>query len=240
MISRKLFWRDLKLFLRIFLILFAVIFFIFDGTAFGAIATYKISHFFNLAKTKIFEPPNLNIFSESATTTLSQGSPNTTTTKTTTSLPTPPSELQNTNLIVLPKFNIKAPIWVVNNIDLKLIYKKLKEGVVLYPGTAIPGQGYSIIIGHSSQYPWQPGRYKSVFSLLSQLEAGDKIYIYWDQKPLVFEVQETKIFLPFPKGNETTETVFPPEEQPILILQSCWPVGVAYKRVAVKTVLINQ
>jgi len=122
---------------------------------------------------------------------------------------------------------------------LKLIYKKLKQGVVLYPGSNIPGQGYSIIIGHSSQYPWQSGRYKSVFSLLSELQIGDKIYVYWEQEPLVFEVQEKKIFLPWPKGNEIKETVFPHENKPILILQSCWPVGVAYKRVAVKTVLIN-
>ena len=138
----------------------------------------------------------------------------------------------------MPEFNITAPIWTVEKPDLKLIYKTLKLGVVLYPGTAFPGQGYSIIIGHSSQYPWQPGRYKSVFSLLSELKVGDKIYLYWDNKPLVFEVTAKTVFLPWPKGNETTETIFPPEgKKPILILQSCWPVGVAYKRVAVKAIL---
>jgi len=155
-------------------------------------------------------------------------------------LPAMPLEAQTANILELPEFNIKAPIWKIDTPDLKLIYKTLKQGVVLYPGSALPGQGYAIIIGHSSQYPWQPGKYKSVFSLLSELQIGDKIYVYWEQKPLVFEVQEKKIFLPWPKGNEMTETVFPPENRPILILQSCWPVGVAYKRVAVKTILISK
>jgi LPXTG-site transpeptidase (sortase) family protein len=154
-------------------------------------------------------------------------------------LPTLPLEAQTANILELPEFGIKAPIWKIDTPDLKLIYKKLKQGVVLYPGSALPGQGYAIIIGHSSQYPWQSGKYKSVFSLLSELQKGDKIYVYWEQKPLVFEVQEKKIFLPWPKGNEVTETIFPPENEPILILQSCWPVGIDYKRVAVKTILIS-
>lgn len=237
MISRKLFWHDVKLFLRIFFILFIIIFFIFDGTAFGAIVAYKVSYWFDLVKTNIVEPPHLGSITIE---TSSLNIISTNTTKTNIVVPAVPAAAQNNNLLELPKFNITTPIWVVNTPDLELIYKKLKEGVVLYPGTAIPGEGYSIILGHSSQYPWQPGRYKSVFSLLSQLEIGDKIYIYWNQKPLVFEVSDKKIFLPWPKGNDTTETVFPPENQPILILQSCWPVGVAYKRVAVKTVLISQ
>jgi len=223
--ARKIFWHDVKLFLQIFCILFVILFFIFDGTAFASIVTYKVTKFFTGITTTLLKPPQL-------------GNVLVATTTTTTLVPPVPLEAQKNNLLVLPEFNITAPIWTVEKPDLKLIYKTLKLGVVLYPGTAFPGQGYSIIIGHSSQYPWQPGRYKSVFSLLSELEIGDKIYVYWDNKPLVFEVTAKTVFLPWPKGNETTETIFPPEaKKPILILQSCWPVGVAYKRVAVKAVL---
>ena len=230
MLSTKNFRHDLKLFTRIFAIIFIIVFFIFNGTAFSSIVSYKARHLIVFLKEEMTKPPIL--FDSTTVTSLAKDQKMIT-------LSAVPLEAQTSNILELPEFDIKAPIWKIDTLDLKLIYKKLKQGVVLYPGSNIPGQGYSIIIGHSSQYPWQSGRYKSVFSLLSELQIGDKIYVYWEQEPLVFEVQEKKIFLPWPKGNEITETVFPPENKPILILQSCWPVGVAYKRVAVKTVLIN-
>jgi len=226
----KIFRRDLKLFSQIFAIIFIIVFFIFNGIVFGSIISYKVSHSLVILKEEITRPPRfLDLTTE----------PSLITNQKTIILPVVPLEAQTANILELPEFGIKAPIWKIDTSDLKLIYQKLKQGVVLYPGSALPGQGYSIIIGHSSQYPWQPGKYKSVFSLLSELQIGDKIYVYWEQKPLVFEVKEKKIFLPWPKGSEITETIFPPEDKPILILQSCWPVGVAYKRVAVKTVLVS-
>jgi hypothetical protein len=46
--------------------------------------------------------------------------------------------------------------------------------------------------------------------------------------------------LPYPKGEWYTENIFPPNSnEKTLILQSCWPVGVDYKRIAIKTKLIN-
>ncbi|MFA5392577.1 MAG: sortase [Candidatus Paceibacterota bacterium] len=230
MLATKNLGRNLKLFSRIFAVIFIIVFSIFTGTVFRAIVSYKIRHLIGIAKEEITRPPAL--FDSTTVTSLTGDQKMIT-------LPAVPLEAQTANILELPEFGIKAPIWKIDTPDSKLIYEKLKLGVVLYPGSAIPGQGYSIIIGHSSQYPWQPGKYKSVFSLLSELQIGDKIYVYWEQKPLVFEVQETKIFLPWPKGSEITETIFPPEDKPILILQSCWPVGVAYKRVAVKTVLVS-
>jgi sortase (surface protein transpeptidase) len=42
----------------------------------------------------------------------------------------------------------------------------------------MPGGEYSIILGHSSRYPWEPGKYKAVFSLLNELTIGDRIYVF--------------------------------------------------------------
>lgn len=237
MFTAKTFRRDLKFFIRIFLIIFIVLFVVFNGTAFGAIVIYRIRYFADVLKKtlqeEIAKPLVLPDFTTPATFLVPEKD------GLIVIAPAVPPEAQTANILELPKFGITAPIWKIDASDSKLIYAKLKQGVVLYPGSAIPGQGYSIIIGHSSQYPWQPGKYKTVFSLLSELRAGDRIHVYWDQQPLVFEVQDTKIFLPWPKGSEITETVFPPEDKPILILQSCWPAGVAFKRVAVKTVLLK-
>lgn len=232
-------FKDLKFFLQIFFIIFIISFLIFNGAAFFDLVNYKISKLTEAIRQELIRTPsflaNLPSKSEilpSISDIISGGIH-------VVNLPAIPIEAENANILEIPQFNIKAPILEVETPDPDTIYKKLKQGVVLYPSSDIPGKGYSIIIGHSSQYPWDSGRYKSVFSLLNQLEQGDKIYVFWNQKPLVFEVKDKKIFLPWPKGTESTETIFSPSDEITLILQSCWPVGTAFKRVAVKTVLVR-
>jgi len=232
-------FKDFKLFFQIFFIIFIISFFIFNGAAFFDLVNYKISKLTEVIRQELIRTPSFlaNLPSESealpSISDIISGGVHIV------NLPAIPIEAESSNLLEMPQFNIKAPILEVETPDSGTIYKTLKQGVVLYPGYDIPGKGYSIIIGHSSQYPWDSGRYKSVFSLLNQLEQGDKIYVFWNQKPLVFEVRDKNIFLPWPKGTESTETIFPPSDEITLVLQSCWPVGVASKRVAVKTVLVR-
>jgi len=233
--------KDIKLFFQLFFIIFIISFLIFNGAASFDLVGYKTNKLTEGIKEELIRtpsfvadfssdseilPPISNIISGGLIPPIIN-------------LPSIPIEAENSNILEMPQFGIKAPILQVETIDSKIIYEKLKQGVVLYPTSDIPGNGYSIIIGHSSQYPWSPGKYKSVFSLLNQLEQGDKIYVFWNQKPLVFEVRDKKIFLPWPKGTESTETIFPPSDEITLILQSCWPVGIASKRVAVETVLVR-
>ncbi|MCD6568923.1 sortase [bacterium] len=249
--------RNWRLFLKIFFFVFVILFFIFNGEAFVSIAKYKIKICVRAIISEIKRPPNFSLseklksekfsFNSSSENHIRTSFPDfsvqrETTVSENTYLKKTILEQYGTdgkNKIILPKFGIVAPIRQVDTPQLSLIYKELRRGVVLYPGTAEPGKGYSIIIGHSSQYPWEPGRYKSVFSLLNELKEGDKIYVIWKKKVLLWEVQGKKIFLPWPRGQATTESIFPPEDKPLLILQSCWPVGVARKRVAVKTILID-
>lgn len=237
-------FKDLKIFFLIFFIIFIISFLIFNGAAFFDLTGYKINKSGEDVKEELTRapsflkdsssdseelPPISNIISGGADIITSPA----------VTLPAIPVGAENSNILVMLQFNIEVPILQVETPNSDIIYAKLKQGVVLYPGTDIPGKGYSIIIGHSSQYPWSPGIYKSVFSLLNELEQGDRIYVFWDQKPLVFEVKDKNIFLPWPKGTESTETIFPPSDEITLILQSCWPVGIASKRVAVKTVLVR-
>ena len=233
--------KDIKLFFQLFFIIFIISFLVFNGAAFFDLVGYKINKLTEAIREELIRTPSFLVdFSSSSeilppiSNIISGGL-----IRPIINLPSIPIEAENSNILEMPQFGIKAPILQVGTIDSKIIYKKLKQGVVLYPTSDIPGNGYSIIIGHSSQYPWSPGKYKSVFSLLNQLEQGDKIYVFWNQKPLVFEVRDKKIFLPWPKGTESTETIFPPSDEITLILQSCWPVGIASKRVAVETVLVR-
>ncbi len=250
-------FKQLKIFFLIFFFTFLTLFLIFNGTAFISITAYKIKSFISFIKYEVTRPPlflaitpTKNIGQKSMPFLMNfkeilKNTPSIKQSETLQkeyfllALPKPLNSYK-TNTLILLKFNIEAPIISVNSLNTKLIYQELKKGVVLFPGSDIPGEGYSIIIGHSSQYPWEPGRYKSVFSLLNQFQKDDLIYIVWEGKLLVFKVIEKKIFLPWPKGQESTETVFPPTGEKIVILQSCWPVGVAFKRVAVKAVLVNK
>ncbi|MDD4994650.1 MAG: sortase [Candidatus Pacebacteria bacterium] len=236
--------KNINLFFKIFIVIFAIIFFILNGTAFPSWVKYKSQQLTTAFQEELFRPPVfLNKISPLIEET--EFSPTIDAEfpilieKPSINLPNVPAEAYENNILELPQFNIKAPIRKLTSSNLDLIYGELKKGVVLYPGSSIPGQGYSIIIGHSSQYPWESGKYRTVFALLNELELGDKIYVFWEQKPLIFEVTDKQIFIPWPQGSETTETVFPPSEEPTLILQSCWPVGAASKRVAIKTVLVR-
>ncbi len=234
----------------IFIGVFILIYAIFNGDAFIAWAKYKYHqlvisftnemhrpinwNFLSYNNTNINSPTNANVIQNT-----SSNSHNNINTEPSIPLPPLPLEAQTQNILQLPKFNIQAPIQISSSSDLQEIYKLLRQGVVLFPGSTIPGGEYAIILGHSSSYPWTPGRYKSVFSLLNEFAPGDLIYIFWNHKPMVFKVVDKKIFLPWPKGEYSTETIFPPEpNKRILILQSCWPVGVDFKRVAVKAELI--
>jgi LPXTG-site transpeptidase (sortase) family protein len=240
---------NIKLFLKIFIVFFAIVFFILNGTAFPSWVSYKTHQLTKAFQEELFRFPIFLTKIPSSKETSSEEI-NTSpiinndifpilTEKSEIALPAIPVEANETNILEIPQFNIKAPIRKFTSSNLDLIYEELKKGVVLYPGSSIPGQGYSVIIGHSSQYPWESGKYRTVFALLNELRIGDKIYVFWEQKPLVFEVKDKQIFIPWPQGSETTETIFPPSNEPTLILQSCWPVGAASKRVAVKTVLVR-
>jgi len=154
-------------------------------------------------------------------------------------LPNIPAEALNQNILQIPKFKIVAPIIESNTTDLNTIYKKLNSGVVLYPGSDTPGKGHAIILGHSANFAWAPGKYKTVFSLLSQLSYGDQFYIFWEGRTLVYKVIDKEIFLPNVKDGKVAETLFEKPKQSSIILQSCWPVGVNSKRIAVQAVLVN-
>lgn len=236
--------KNIKLFLKIFIVIFVIVFFILNGTAFPSWANYKSQQLITSFQEELFRAPVFlgkisPLIEETEFSPVIEAEFPILIEKPNIALPAIPTEAYEANILELPQFNIKVPIRRLTSSELDLIYGELKKGVVLYPGSSIPGQGYSIIIGHSSQYPWESGKYRTVFALLNELELGDKIYVFWEQKPLVFEVEDKQIFVPWPQGSETTETIFPPSEKPTLILQSCWPVGAASKRVAIKTVLVR-
>lgn len=136
--------------------------------------------------------------------------------------------------LIIGTIGVSVPIVFNTESDTKSIYKSLENGVVHYSDTPKPGMdGISIILGHSSAYPWYKGAYGSVFALLGKLKPGDKIYIkYSDGQTFAFSVKQSIIFSPFKKDARLTQ--IEKSDWPTLVLISCWPIGTNYKRIAIQ------
>ncbi len=144
------------------------------------------------------------------------------------------------NRIIIPKIGKNIPlvdIMSTNTFDFdhmeNIFMQELEKGVVRYPGSALPGeQGNSFIFGHSSNYPWLKGSYNDIFALLDDLEFGDQIIVYYNQKKFVYVVKEKKVVKP---GDVKVLDRDPAQKE--LSLMTCWPVGTTLKRMLVFTEL---
>jgi len=142
------------------------------------------------------------------------------------------------NRLVVPKLGKSIPLvnMSVENIegenwnDLeKQIQDGLKLGVVHYPGTAKPGQyGNVFMTGHSSYYPWDPGKFKDVFATLGKLEVGDRYYVYYDQKKYTYQVVDKKEVKP-----NNVDVLSQPTDKKISTLMTCTPVGTTLRRLII-------
>lgn len=130
----------------------------------------------------------------------------------------------NSDYISIPKLGVKAPILTVSKND-KQILDSLKKGVVLYPGSVLPGQeGMSVIIGHSSSnFPFT--KYSAIFAGLNKLNTGDLVYINYGGKSYVYTINDKKIG----SVQQLANTYFDGD----LILGTCWPVGTDKNRIIV-------
>ncbi len=132
--------------------------------------------------------------------------------------------------IVINKINVKAPInFNLDAVNEGAFQLALRDGVVHYPGTAVPGQtGNVVIFGHSSGQWWAPGHYKFVFTLLDKLTYGDTMYI--DYQGIRYTYQVTTISVVKP----TDLSVLNQGSEHNLTLITCTPVGTSAKRLIIR------
>ena len=132
--------------------------------------------------------------------------------------------------IIIPKINVEIPVvYDVNTIDDNTVELALENGVVHYADTALPGQdGNLVIVGHSSNNIFNPGKYKFAFVLLSRLGNGDTFYLQKDGKRYTYEVYKTSIVSP------TDVSVLGPQDKPATAsLITCDPPGTSTNRLVV-------
>ena len=142
------------------------------------------------------------------------------------------------NRIIIPKLNLNIPLvtpsyqnllsenWEGVETD---IQDALQHGVVHYPGTARPGQaGNFFVTGHSSYYPWAPGKYKNVFARLHDLDVGDEYWVYYGgdkHRYIIREKQEVK--------PSNVRVLDQPLDKRVATLMTCTPVGTTLRRLIV-------
>jgi len=134
--------------------------------------------------------------------------------------------------LYIPKINIIAPI--IWDIPQDQILEQLKNGVVQYQGTALPGQvGNIFITGHSSNYWWIKGNYNHVFALLDKLVVGDEIYLTY--QGIIYKYQVSSSIVVTPEEIEVMES----QGKNTLSLMTCVPVGTTLKRLIVRADLVS-
>ncbi|MFH1866687.1 MAG: sortase [Patescibacteria group bacterium] len=141
------------------------------------------------------------------------------------------------NTLQISSLSLIVPVIYVNQATDEVFQQALERGVVHFPGTANPGEyGNDYIFGHSSDYRWRSGSYKSVFAVLPKIKIGAEILITNNQG-VVFKyvVKESKVVA-------KTDIQYLGQygyQRRLLTLQTSWPVGTALKRWVVIAELVN-
>jgi len=148
------------------------------------------------------------------------------------------------NRLIIPKLGKSIPLVNMGTENIEGenwsdLEKQIQEmdfnGVVHYPGTAKPGHfGNVFITGHSSYYPWDPGKFKDVFAILGQLEVGDKYYVYYNQIKYTY-----KVFDKYEVQPNIVDVLQQPKNEKISTLMTCTPVGTTLRRLIIKATQIS-
>ena len=132
--------------------------------------------------------------------------------------------------IVIPKIGANAK--VIENVDPydpQIYQKALTGGVAHAKGTVFPGNfGNIFIFSHSSVNFYEANRYNSIFYLLSKMEKGDEVYIFFHKQKFMYKVTDKKIVAP-----QEVSYLSGQAQGQILTLMTCWPAGTTFKRLLV-------
>ena len=133
------------------------------------------------------------------------------------------------NSLEIPKLLILAPLVFPESETKKNISYALNRGVVYFPFSALPGEaGETVILGHSAPPNWPKIRYDGIFTRISELNAGDEIFVYFNHRKYAYYVSQ-KFFLD--RGEEVPKLLTNSDN--VLVLISCWPPGKDQRRIAV-------
>lgn len=137
-------------------------------------------------------------------------------------LPVPTPSPQQAVRIQIPAIDVDAPVVQGDGWD------QLKKGVGQLIGTPNPGQsGNMVLSAHNDVFG-------QIFRHLDQLEDGDEVILYTNQRAYVYKVSQTQIVEP------TQVEVLASTQEPVVTLISCYPYMVDNQRIVITAVLDSE
>jgi LPXTG-site transpeptidase (sortase) family protein len=143
--------------------------------------------------------------------------------------PEEPKQVAPEPKVIIPGIGVDAPVvfGMTSTVE-RDVQRALQDGVVHYANTAQPGQpGNGVYVGHSSNAPWVPGRYKFVFTALEHVNVGDTFYIHQNSKQYQYKVVTKKVV------NPHDTSVLNSGDKPTATLITCTPVGTSLNRLVI-------
>jgi len=138
-----------------------------------------------------------------------------------TNIPIPTPAPDQAVRLQIPRLNVDAPVVQGDG------WEQLKKGVGQHIGSANPGQNGNVVLSAHNDV------YGELFRHLDQLEPGDNVIVYTQQRQHVYVVDRTVIVEP------TAVEVMAPTGSPTVTLISCYPYLVDSQRIVVFARLQN-
>lgn len=134
--------------------------------------------------------------------------------------------------IIIPRIGATAKIFPnVDPANEAEFTDVLQHGIAHAKGTVFPGmKGNIYLFAHSADTWWNAGRYNAIFYLLKDLQVGDDVIVYFENRRHNYTVSERVIVEP----NNTDLLVNNRTDSEQLIMQTCWPPGTTFQRLIVK------
>lgn len=138
--------------------------------------------------------------------------------------------------IVIEKINANAKVVAnVNPADEREYFSALTKGVAQALGSTSPGEkGNLYLFSHSTDAPWNIIRFNAIFYLLRELESGDRVIIFYQNRRYDYIVFDKVIAAPNDVSYLTNKY-----DTPVLTLQTCDPPGTLLNRLVVRAKLVN-
>lgn len=132
-------------------------------------------------------------------------------------------------------YNLSIPKLGITNAAVRSDHTDLKESLIQYPGTALPGNlGNTVIFGHSvlPQF-FNPSNYLTIFSTLHKLSPGDTIDIVADGATYTYKISE--MYETAPDDLSPLAQVY---NGRYLTLITCTPPGTYIRRLIIKAYVL--
>lgn len=137
--------------------------------------------------------------------------------------------------ISIPRLNIKNALVETNAYSLQP-----DSAIGHYPNSALPGDvGNTFLFGHSVlPFFYNPRNYKTIFSTIDRLQAGDLIYVKYKNKMLTYKVDGKRELKPN-QVDPLAEVKPKFLNESTMVLMTCSPMGTKINRYLVDTILIE-